>query len=140
MALCDGALLLCNIHDLSFHKSTSANILASWRLNNIPYSSFRSAMVIENNCQHDLKFRVTTQFLEVGIVFKAPFRRLLACLHVVLVNPCIITNYDAFYAGGVRRGLGNHVLRDQLSMFLLDKMALSEPVVERRVSCPKYQS
>lgn len=77
---------------------------------------------------------------EFQLVFEAPFRRLLACLYVILVNPYLVTTYT-FHEGGVRRSSRNYVFIELFLMLYFGKnWALSKPAVRRRVSCPKYQS
>lgn len=35
------------------------------------------------------------------LIFNLPFWRLLACLYVIFVDPCLITSYDVFHEGQV---------------------------------------
>uniref|UniRef100_A0A2M4DL77 Putative secreted protein n=1 Tax=Anopheles darlingi TaxID=43151 RepID=A0A2M4DL77_ANODA len=63
-------------------------------------------------------------FFRLRLIFCHPLRRLLACLHIVLVDPSLIASYDSFHECGVGIAVIQHVRRDLLAIMLLQKIQL----------------
>lgn len=113
--VCDGALTWLFFHKfIRFRQIFSCK--ASWPLNNMFYWPFVYTDCIQNEGNHDNRrkwarhwFRATlTRFFRFLFVFKAIFRRLLICLHVVLINPCFIGSCDTFHKVRATRSSRNH--------------------------------
>lgn len=141
---CDGALSSWKIQQFFLHNADRfcrifhANALILFINRMAPWNMMHRTTNIKEINEHHFDFWATLAwFFRFYLIFTTPFRRLLACLRVKLVDPSRIANYDALHDSGIGFNTIKHVHETFLRFCFWRKF--SSFGTSRVVSCRKCQ-